>query len=98
MANINNKVELFRAIADKTGSTQKEVKAFYNGLIDVIKDTANSQDETHIHLPDLGRINIRVVAPHMGINPKTQEPLYIPTARRTHLKFFPQFTEDLNKI
>ena len=97
MSSISTKIDLYRAISKKTGFDQKDVKVFYEGLVDVIHENLNKSDETSVHLPYVGKMNVKVIPSHLGFNPKNQEPLLVPTARRAYLRFYPKFTGKLNE-
>lgn len=98
MSNIDNKIDLYRAISENTGMQIKDIKKFYEGFIDTIyKEIDKGDDNMSIHLPHLGKLHVKVKEPYEGTNPRTMEKIYVPASRRAYIKLFKQFTSQLNK-
>lgn len=83
------KIDLVRAIAEKSGVAQNEVNKVVDALQDVIlEDVMQKQDE--VVLPKIGKFICNVKPAHEGFNPLKKEKIQVP---ETHsLKFKASYT------
>lgn len=83
------KIDLVRAIAEKSGVAQNEVNKVVDALQDVIlEDVMQKQDE--VVLPKIGKFICNVKPAHEGFNPLKKEKIHVP---ETHsLKFKASYT------
>ena len=79
-----NKSELIKAIAEKSGLTQKDADAALNGFIDTVKETlAKGEDVT---LVGFGSFDIQERAARTGRNPSTGEEIQISASKSPRFK------------
>lgn len=71
-----NKQELVKAVAEKSGVTQKDVDAVINGFIDTVKEQLAKHED--VQLVGFGTFEVAKRAARLGRNPKTGEEIKIP--------------------
>ena len=92
---VTTQKEIFAQIADKTGFTQKDVKTIYSALVDVVKESANSAEESTTILPGIGKLIVYVKAPYTAKNPRTGQPIDMPASRRSRFRINPSFSKEI---
>ena len=94
---MNTLKDLTSAVAKKTGKSKKDVETIYNGLVEVITESANASEETKVGLPGIGTIVVKVKAEHIARNPSNNTVVTVPASRRAYIKLFPRFIQTLNE-
>ena len=79
-----NKSELVSALAQKTGKTQVEAKAFLDAFTETVTETLKSGDK--VTLIGFGTFDVQDVPARKGRNPRTGEPLKIKKKKRARFK------------
>lgn len=79
-----NKGELIKALADKTGKTQTEAKAFLEAFESTVKETLAKGGK--ITLIGFGSWDVQDVSARTGRNPRTGEPLKIQAKKKPRFK------------
>lgn len=79
-----NKTELTKALAEKTGKSQKEAKAFLEAFESTVKETLSKGDK--IALIGFGSWDVQDVPAGIGRNPRTGEPLKIQAKKKIRFK------------
>lgn len=79
------KWDLVKALADKTGVSQKDVNAVIDSLSETIVTECRDNGDS-INIPNLGIFKQKVNAPRKGRNPITGEPLEIKESRTIALR------------
>lgn len=78
------KSELVKAMAEKTGSTQKDTEVQLKALGEVIKETISKRDK--IQIIGYGSIEVVPTNARVGRNPKTNEEMPIPAGEKVKVK------------
>lgn len=73
------KTELVKAIAEKTGQSQKAVGEMVNALVDIITATLKNGDK--VTLTGFGTFEVREKKARTGTNPSTGEKIQIPAGK-----------------
>ena len=90
-----NKNEFLRAIADKTESTIKDANAFYDAMVEVIRDAMIAGDK--ITLVGFGTFAAKEKAETVRPNPqKPGETITVPATVAPSLKFGNAFKDSIN--
>lgn len=80
-----NKTELIKAIADKTGGTQKEAEANLNAFLNVVGDALKAGDK--VQLVGFGTFEARERKAREGANPlRPGEKIKIPASKAPAFK------------
>ena len=79
-----NKAELVSALADKTGKSQKEAKAFLEAFESTVKETLSKGDK--VTLIGFGTWDVQDVPARTGRNPRTGESLKIQAKKKIRFK------------
>ncbi len=79
-----NKTELIQAIAEKTGKSQKEAKAFLDAFTSTVTETLKQGGK--VALIGFGTFDVQQVPARTGRNPRTGEPLKIQAKRKPRFK------------
>jgi DNA-binding protein HU-beta len=79
-----NKTELTKALAEKTGKSQKEAKAFLEAFESTIQETLKKGGK--IALIGFGSWDVQDVPARTGRNPRTGEPLKIQAKKKIRFK------------
>lgn len=79
-----NKAELVSALADKTGKSQKEAKAFLEAFESTVQETLAKGDK--VTLIGFGTWDVQDVPARTGRNPRTGEPLKIQAKKKIRFK------------
>lgn len=79
-----NKAELIKAVADKTGKPQTEVKAFLEAFTQTVTETLSKDDK--VTLIGFGTFDVQHVPARTGRNPRTGEPLQIKPKKKPRFK------------
>ena len=74
-----NKSELISAVAEKAALSKKDSEAAVSAVLDVIADALAQGDE--VRLVGFGTFEVKKREARMGLNPKTKEPVPIPTTK-----------------
>ena len=77
------KVQIIRALADKTGLTQAQVASVVEQLAALAY--AGAKEKGGFPVPGLGKVSMIQRKPRTGFNPRTQEKIQIPA--KTVVKF-----------
>lgn len=73
------KTELIKAIADKTGHSQKAVGEMVNAMMEII--TATLKDGKKVTLTGFGTFEVREKKARTGTNPTTGQKIQIPAGK-----------------
>ncbi|MCS6870012.1 MAG: HU family DNA-binding protein [Anaerolineae bacterium] len=73
------KTELIKAIADKTGHSQKAVGEMVNAMMEII--TATLKDGKKVTLTGFGTFEVREKKARTGTNPSTGQKIQIPAGK-----------------
>lgn len=79
-----NKPEFVKAIAEKTGFTQKDTELFVGAFFDVVQETLSTGEDVNL----VGKAKFEVVETkaRTGRNPKDNTPINIPESVRAKVK------------
>ncbi|ALN97860.1 DNA binding protein [Bacillus phage vB_BpuM-BpSp] len=77
--------------------TEKEARAVYESVVELIKEDLNKDKETSTTLPGLGSLNVKVRKAYTGRNPQTGEAVEIPEARTVSFKAHKAIKDHLNQ-
>lgn len=85
------KVEYIRAIANKTGYSQRDVAAVFDAMGEIVVDVVKSGDTVRV----VEGVNIfGIDAPEaVRRNPSTGETFVVPAHRKAKVRFTPSFKE-----
>ena len=86
-----NKSELIKAMAEKTGLSQKDAGLAYEAFVETITEALQEGDK--VQLIGFGSFEIKDVPAKMGINPQTGAKVAIPESKKPVLKFGKAFKE-----
>ncbi len=89
-----NKGELIKAMADKTGFSQKDAAAAYEAFVATVTDALKAGDK--VQLVGFGSFEVKDVAAKTGINPQTKESVNIPACKKPVMKFGKAYKELFN--
>ena len=89
-----NKGELIKAIATKTGFSQKDAAAAYDAFIDSVTEAMKAGDK--VQLVGFGTFEVKDVPAKTGINPQTKESVAIPACKKPVMKFGKAFKDEFN--
>lgn len=90
-----NKAELVKALADKTGKSQKEAKAFLEAFESTVQETLSKGDK--VTLIGFGTWDVQDVPARTGRNPRTGEPLKIQAKKKIRFKAGSELTDTVSK-
>ena len=88
-----NKTEFIKAIAAKTGATNKAAAEFYDAYVAVVTEALKKGDK--IALVGFGTYEAKKIAAHTAINPMTKAKVKVAASVRPTLKFGKAFKEAL---
>ena len=89
-----NRQELIRAMATKTGQTQKDTEASLIAFMDVVMETL-AKDEK-VGLVGFGTFEVSERAAREGRNPATGETIHLPSSKTPRFKASKAFKDMLN--
>lgn len=89
-----NRQELIRAMATKTGQTQKDTEASLVAFMDVVMETLAKNER--IGLVGFGTFEVSERAEREGINPQTKERILLPSSKSPKFKASKAFKDMLN--
>lgn len=89
-----NKTELIKAIAEKTGETQKVVDKIVEVFKETVVETVKKGEE--VALIGFGSFGSRENKERNGIHPQTREPLKIKASKTPTFKAGKSFKEGIN--
>lgn len=89
-----NKAELVKALADKTGKSQKEAKAFLEAFESTVQETLKKGDK--VTLVGFGTWDVQDVPARTGRNPRTGEPLKIKGKKKPRFKAGAELSSAVN--
>ena len=92
--NSMNKGEFIKAMAEKTGFTQKDAAAAYDAFVATVTDALKAGDK--VSLVGFGTFEVKEVAAKTGINPQTKEPVQIPASKKPVMKFGKAYKDMFN--
>lgn len=90
-----NRTDLIRAMATKTGQTQKDTEASLIAFIDVVMESLAKNES--IGLVGFGVFETSERAEREGINPKTKERIILPSSKTPKFRASKAFKDLLNK-
>lgn len=93
MSLITNEKEFFRAIAKESGLQQKEIRKFYQAMIKVVTDSANSADETKTRLPNFAVLEVKNRDGRIARDPRNSNAIFTPATRQARLRLLPRLKE-----
>jgi DNA-binding protein HU-beta len=73
------KTELIRAVAERSGLTQLQVRQAIESLTAIVGETLAAGEK--VSIPGFGTFDVRVRNERQGINPQTRERITIPSGR-----------------
>ncbi len=79
-----NKTELTKVLADKTGKSQKEAKAFLEAFESTVQETLSKGDK--ITLIGFGTWDVQKIAARTGRNPATGKAIQIEAKKKVRFK------------
>lgn len=80
-----NKGELIKAMAEKTGFSQKDAAAAYDAFVCAVTESLKAGEK--VQLVGFGTLEVKEVAAKTGINPQTKAPVEIPASKKPVMKF-----------
>ena len=89
-----NKGELIKAMAEKTGFTNKDAAAAYEAFIASVTDALKAGEK--VQLVGFGTLEVKEVAAKTGINPQTGEKVEIAACKKPVMKFGKSYKELIN--
>ena len=89
-----NRTDLIRAMATKTGQTQKDTEASLIAFMDVVMESLAKGDR--IGLVGFGSFEVSERAEREGINPQTKERILLPSSKAPKFKAGKAFKDMLN--
>ena len=89
-----NRQELIRAMATKTGQTQKDTEASLIAFMDVVMESLAKNER--IGLVGFGTFEVSERAEREGINPQTKERILLPSSKSPKFKAGKAFKDMLN--
>ncbi len=89
-----NKSELIKAMAVKTGFSQKDAAAAYEAFVAVVTETLKAGDK--VQLVGFGTFDVKNVPAKSGFNPRTKEPVEIPACKKPVVKFGQAYKDTFN--
>lgn len=73
------KTDFIKAVAEKTGVSQKETKMVIDAALDVIAETLAKGEK--VTLTGFGTFEVRDRQAREGVNPQTREKIHIPATK-----------------
>ena len=89
-----NRTDLIRAMATKTGQTQKDTEASLIAFMDVVMESLAKNER--IGLVGFGTFEVSERAEREGINPQTKERILLPSSKSPKFKASKAFKDMLN--
>ena len=89
-----NKGELIKAIAEKTGFTNKDAGIAYDAFVCAVTETLKAGEK--VQLVGFGTIEVKDVPAKTGINPQTKAPVAIPACKKPVMKFGKAYKDIIN--
>ena len=89
-----NRTDLIRAMATKTGQTQKDTEASLIAFIDVVMESLAKNEP--IGIVGFGVFETSERAEREGINPKTKERILLPSSKTPKFRASKAFKDMLN--
>ena len=90
-----NKLEIIKIVADETGLTQKEVTGVIDGFISsIIKELKKGEE---VNIAGFGKFVVKKRAKRTSINPRTKEPIAVPSSKAPTFRAGKQFKDAVNK-
>ena len=89
-----NKGELIKAIATKTGFSQKDATAAYDAFIASVTEAMKAGEK--VQLVGFGTFEVKDVPAKTGINPQTKEAVEIPACKKPVMKFGKAYKDIIN--
>ena len=80
-----NKSELIKAMAEKSGLSQKDAGLAYEAFVEAVTDALKAGDK--VQLIGFGSFEVKDIPAKMGVNPQTGEKVAIPESKKPVLKF-----------
>ena len=90
-----NRQELIRAMATKTGQTQKDTEASLVAFMDTVMEALESGEK--VGIVGFGTLEVSERAEREGINPQTKERILLPSSKSPKFKASKAFKDLLNK-
>ena len=89
-----NKGELIKAMAEKTGFSQKDAAAAYEAFIASVTEALKAGDK--VQLVGFGSFEVKNVEAKTGINPATGAAVAIPACKKPVMKFGKAYKDIIN--
>ncbi|MBE5752234.1 MAG: HU family DNA-binding protein [Clostridiales bacterium] len=89
-----NKGELIKAMANKTGFTNKDAAAAYEAFVSVVTDALKAGEK--VQLVGFGTLEVKNVPAKTGINPQTKEAVQIAACKKPVMKFGKSYKDLIN--
>ena len=80
-----NRKDLFKALAEKTGMSQKDCETVYNAFLETVYEEINVETESKTIIPGIGTIKVTLVEAHESKNPRTGESVDVPDKRQARM-------------
>ena len=90
-----NKGEFIKAIAKKTGETDKKVDAFYKAFVETVTESLENGEK--VVLVGFGSFEIKEKTAREGINPRTGAKVNIPATKVPAFKMGKSYKDSFNK-
>ena len=88
---IKDKLDFYRAVSKKNDITMDEVEQFWDTILEVIDETLDSQDDTYVHLPGIGKLLVYPLPSRNYKNPYTLQYGTTDPKRTVKLHVYPSF-------
>ena len=90
-----NKLDIVKVVAEETGLTQKEVTGVVDGFIaTIIKELKKGEE---VNVAGFGKFVVKNRASRTSINPRTKEPIAVPSSKAPTFRAGKQFKDAVNK-
>jgi DNA-binding protein HU-beta len=89
------KTEFIKAVAERTGSSQKETKQIIDAALDIITETL--ADGKKVTLTGFGTFEVRERQEREGVNPQTRKKITIPATKTPGFSASSTLKEEVKK-
>lgn len=89
-----NKGELIKAVAQKTGLTNKDAAAAFDAILETVTETLKNGEK--VQLVGFGTFEVKDVPAKLGVNPATGAKVEIAACKKPVLKFGKAYKDEFN--
>lgn len=90
-----NKGELIKAVAQKTGLTNKDAQAAFDAMLETLTEALKNGEK--VQIIGFGTFEVKDVPAKVGLNPATGEKVDIAACKKPVLKFGKAYKDEFNK-